>query len=692
MKTRILILIYFLTGYSLLYAAPVDNRIKIDQFGYGTSAQKIAVISNPQVGYNVTTPFVPATVYQVRRVSDNLSVHSGAIIAWNGGATHAQSGDKVWWYDFSSLTTSGSYYIYDSVNDVQSYNFEINDCVYGTVLQQAMRSFYYQRCGTSKAVPHAHANWQDATACHIGTQQDIDCRLVSNPVAGTSLNLSGGWHDAGDYNKYINFTFSPLTDLLLGYIESPTVWKDNYGIPESGNGIPDVLDEVKYELDWMLKMQRPNGSILHKISITDFSAASPPSADAAFRRYGAATTSATLTGAAMFALAASAFRSLNIPAMTTYSNTLEAAAVNAWTWASANPSVVFNNTGFQNVSAEDDDYGRTAKRVCAAAYLYVLTGNTTYRTYFDANYHLVHLLQWTYAYPFETPFQDGVLYYERAAGATASVVNTIRNAYSSSLSSNNGDNLPAFTSNQDAYRAYMADNNYTWGNNQFKAQQGSMFASMNVYGLNAVNATQYRNAASGFVHYLHGVNPTCFAYISNMGAFGAENSINEFYNSWFVDGSALWDRVGVSLYGPAPGFLPGGANPTFAPDGSFGGTIVPPQNQPIQKSYKDWNTSWPQNSWEITENAIYTNAAYARLLSKFLSPDCCAAFVVNISGNGDVCAGSVVNYSVPLTAGATYLWTVTNGNITAGQGTNIVTVTWNSGTTGTVSVVQTNQE
>ena len=692
MKPKLLLTFYLLIGYTLLYSAPVDNRIKIDQFGYGTTAQKIAVISNPQTGYNVTTPFVPATTYQVRRVSDNVSVHSGTITAWNGGATHAQSGDKIWWYDFSSLTTPGSYYIYDSVNDVQSYNFEINNCVYGTVLQQAMRSFYYQRCGTSKAVPHAHSNWQDATACHVGTQQDLDCRLVSNPVAGTSLNLSGGWHDAGDYNKYINFTFSPLTDLLLGYIESPTVWKDNYNIPESGNGVPDVLDEVKYELDWMLKMQRPNGSILHKISVTDFSAASPPSSDAAFRRYGAATTSATLTGAAMFALAASAFRSLGIPAMTTYSNTLEAAAINAWTWASANPSVVFSNLGFQNVAAEDDDYGRTAKRVCAASYLYVLTGATTYRTYFDANYNSVHLMEWDYAYPFETPYQDGLLYYGRAAGATMSVVNDIRTVYTNSLSSWNADNLPAFTSNLDAYRAYMNDGNYTWGNNQFKAQQGSMFASMNVYNLNAPNATPYRNAASGFVHYLHGVNPTCFAYLSNMGAFGAENSINEFYNSWFVDGSALWDRVGVSLYGPAPGFLPGGANPSFAPDGSFGGTIVPPQNQPIQKSYKDWNTSWPQNSWEITENAIYTNAAYARLLSKFLSPDCCTSFVVNISGNGDVCAGSVVNYSVALTPGATYVWSVTNGSITAGQGTNIVTITWNSGTTGTVSVVQTNAE
>lgn len=692
MKFKLIITIFIATLYSWSYSMSVDNRIKVDQFGYVSGAQKIAVISNPQIGYNVTTPFIPSTTYQVRRFSDNSVVHSGIITAWNSGTTHAQSGDKVWWYDFSDLTIPGFYYVYDMNNDVRSYVFEVGDCVYSEVLKQSARSFFYQRCGTPKTVPFAHSNWQDALGCHIGAQQDLDCRYVSNTSASTSQNLSGGWHDAGDYNKYVNFTFSTLTDLLLGYIENPEVWKDNYDIPESGNGIPDILDEVKWELDWLLKMQQPNGSLLHKVSVTDFSAASPPSNDSAFRRYGAASTSATLTGAAMFALAANAFRSLGISSATEYSNTLEAASINAWNWASANPSVLFSNSGFQNVAAEDDDYGRLAKKVCAASYLYVLTANTVYKSFFDSNYQEIHLMQWSYSYPFETPYQDGLLFYGRANNATISVVNNIRNTYSNSISSSNGDNLPSFLNQSDAYRAYMANNNYTWGNNQFKSQQGSMFTSMNIYGLNAINTTNYKNAASGFVHYLHGINPTCFVYLSNMGEFGAENSINEFYNSWFTDGSPLWDRVGVSLYGPAPGFMPGGANPTYQPDGSYGGTIVPPQNQPIQKSYKDWNTSWPQNSWEITENSIYVNAAYVRLLSKFLSPDCCNSFTVSINGNSQVCSGNTAVYSVAEVEGATYFWIVSGGIIVSGQGTNNVTVLWSSDDTGTISVTQTNAE
>lgn len=682
------LLLVFQFGAAL--ATTTDNRIKIDQFGYPAGEQKIAVISNPQVGYNVTTPFTPGATYKVRRVADNAEVFSGPTVAWNGGATHSQSGDKVWWFDFSALTTPGMYYVYDPVNDAKSYDFEIGNCAYSLVLKQAMRTFYYQRCGTPKTTPYAGAGWQDATACHTGTQQDTDCRLVTNTNASTTKNLWGGWHDAGDYNKYVNFTFTPLNDLLLAYEEQPDVWHDDYNIPESGNGIPDLLDEVKWELDWLLRMQQANGSLLHKVSVTDFSAASPPGADAAYRRYGAASTSATITGAAVFAHAAIVYRSLGIPAMTTYSNTLETAAVNAWNWAVANPSVSFSNTGFQNVSAEDDAYDQLARKICAAAYLYTLTANTTYRTFFDNNYNQMHLMQWSYAYPFETPYQDGLLYYGRASGATASVVTNIRNIYANSMSANNGDNLPAFLNNTDAYRAYMADNNYTWGNNQFKAEQGSMFASMNVYNLNSANAANYRNAASGFIHYLHGVNPTCFTYLSNMGAFGAENSINEFYHSWFTDGSTLWDRVGTSTYGPAPGFIPGGANPSYQPDGAYGGTISPPQNQPVQKSYKDWNTSWPQNSWEITENAIYTQAAYVRLLSKFTDVNCCAPFTVAITGTNTTCPNTTETYTVAAVTGATYNWTVTGGTIVSGQGTNTIQVLWTGGITGTISVTQTN--
>jgi hypothetical protein len=137
------------------------------------------------------------------------------------------------------------------------------------------------------------------------------------------------------------------------------------------------------------------------------------------------------------------------------------------------------------------------------------------------------------------------------------------------------------------------------------------------YNLDAADSTDYRNAAAGYLHYLHGINPFAYVYLSNMGDYGAENSIPEFYHGWFCDGS-VWDNANTSLYGPAPGFVPGGPNPGYSPDPSYSGPpIEPPQNQPIQKSFRAWNTGWPENSWEVAENHIPYQSAYVRLLSRF---------------------------------------------------------------------------
>jgi endoglucanase len=114
------------------------------------------------------------------------------------------------------------------------------------------------------------------------------------------------------------------------------------------------------------------------------------------------------------------------------------------------------------------------------------------------------------------------------------------------------------------------------------------------------------------------VNPLGMVMLTNMVAYGAEKSVNEIYHGWFGDGTDF-DNALSSPYGPAPGYVTGGPNPTYEPDASYPTDIVPPQNQPAQKSYKDWNTSWPENSWEITEPAIYYQAAYIKLLSKFVS-------------------------------------------------------------------------
>jgi endoglucanase len=670
-----------------------DARLHVDQFGYLPAAQKIAVIASPQLGYNAPANLIPDTKYRVKRCYDHLTVFEANISPWNDGAIHPQSGDKAWWFDFSSLSTNGNYYLYDSLNNLRSYPFTISDCAYEEPIRHGLRTYFYQRCGAGKAAPFAAPDWADAPACHVGNLQDNACYSIQNPVPTSAKDLHGGWHDAGDYNKYVTFTYGPLMDLLRAFEENSALWGDENNIPESGNGVPDLLDEVKYELDWLLRMQQANGAVLSVVGVQNFASASPPSADHAQRFYGPATTAASFSAASSFALAARQFQT--IPGMAAYASTLQNAAVNAWNWGVANPNTTFYNAGVIAAGENQTDaYETSMRKLATACFLFALTGDNTYRTYFDNNYQSAHLMQWSYAYPFEPHTQDALLVYSSLSNGTTAVKNSIRNVYSNSIQSGNDDNLPSFLNQSDAYRAFLRSDNYTWGSNETKAHQANMFFAMNHLGLNTPNATQYKNAGTGFLHYLHGVNPTSYCFLSNMGDYGAENSIPSLYHAWFNDGT-VWDDVNTSAIGPAPGYLPGGPNPNFHPDGSCNCVIAPPENQPTQKSFKAWNTGWPQNSWELSEVAIYTQAAYLRLLANVLQarnspPSCVIDLPVEIVGNETVCADGTYNYTVIEVAGSMYLWEVVGGTIVSGQGTNSVFVLWDtSATTPSITIHQT---
>lgn len=622
MKRQTLFCLLLLPPFSFLLAAPttISHHLKIDQLGYLPAATKICVISDPQTGYNAAASFTPSSTYQVRRWDNDQVVFSGSPTAWNSGATHAQSGDKVWWFDFSALTTAGSYYVYDMTQGVGSYQFFIGENVYQEVLKQAVRVLYYQRSGYAKLPIHAGA-WSDG-ASHLGTGQDLANRLVTSPNdASTEKDLSGGWYDAGDYNKYVNFTFTTLHDLLFAYQENPMVWGDDYIIPESNNGMPDLLDEVKWELDWLLKMQLADGSCLMKVAVTAFQSASPPSADASPRYYGAAQSSATRTIASIFAHASLVYRSVGVAAWTTYADTLLARAQRAWNWVAANPGYsTYGNTGFSSANPEISTYEQDARLACAAAFLYAATGNTSYKTHFENYYLSFHSMDWWYWYPFESTFQDVLLYYASLSGADPTVTSNIHVRCITSMTGNNPEFLTAFNNQMDAYRAYLKDADYVWGSNRTKCHASLQYLSMNTYGLDAGNAAKYQEAAGGYVHFLHGVNALGFMLLSNMSSLGGDSSANEIYHAWFADGT-VYDNAMTSAIGPPPAYLTGGINPNYSPDAAYmGPPLIPPLSQPVQKSYKDWNTSWPENSWEITEPGIYYQAAYVRLLSHF-APD-----------------------------------------------------------------------
>jgi endoglucanase len=612
---------------------PVSKYIVVDQFGYLPDLEKVAVIRDPQTGFDSGESFAPGATYALVNASTGARAFMAAPTTWNGGATDTSSGDKAWWFTFTSFTTPGDYYVLDIDKNVRSYTFTIGDQVYRDVLAQAVRMLFYQRAGQAKDAAHAGAGWTDA-ASFTGALQDAHVRLFSDKNnAATERDLHGGWYDAGDLNKYTSWTAGYVETLLRAYAENPTIWRDDTNIPESGNGVPDVIDEAMWGVAFLTRMQSTDGSVL---SIVGEPSASPPSTATGQSLYGPANTSATLATAAAFAAAARILKLVGNTSLSTAADGLLAQAKLAWTWAVANPNVQFKNndsasgsSGLGSGQQETDDYGRLVYKLDAAAQLFAVTGDATYKTFFDANYTQLHLFSQSYVSPWDVSGQDAALDYADATGATAATATAIRNAYLSGAKGSG--NLGAITSNKDPYLAYMQD--YVWGSNSTKSQVGNMFAASVSHKLDAASNADMTRAASRYVHYLHGTNPLSIVYLTNMYAHGAENCANEMFHTWFADGSALWDRVGTSTYGPPPGYLTGGANNGYdwdacCPSNCSGGavnnamctamSISPPKGQPQQKSYKDFNSGWPLDSWSVTEPSDGYQVAYIRLLSKFV--------------------------------------------------------------------------
>lgn len=611
---------------------PLSKYIVVDQFGYRPGDEKLAVVRDPQVGYDASESFTPGTSYALVDAASGAQLLHAAPSAWNGGATDPSSGDKAWWFDFSSVDTPGSYYVLDVDNQVRSDVFEISDTVYREVLKRAVRMLFYQRVGQAKDPQWAGTGWADYVD-HVGPLQDHEARSFSSRGdPATNKDLWGGWYDAGDLNKYTNWTAAYVIGLLRGYAQNPSVWRDDYEIPESGNGIPDLLDEAKWGMDYLTRLQQADGSLL---SIVGEDSASPPSAATGQSLYGPASTSATLSGAAAFAYGATVFASAGDASLASYAQSLKTRAGQAYAWAVANPSVTFRNNdsaagsqGLGSGQQEVNDKGRLMLKLEAACYLFEATGDTQYQAFFDANYQQASLItQQGYLSAFDLRTHEALLHYTTLSAASASVSAAILAAYKTNLGT--GDNFPALASNKDPYGAQMKD--YVWGSNSTKANQGLLFADVLSYAVDPTLNADATRGAERYVHYLHGVNPFGMVYLTNMYAYGAVSSVNELYHSWFSDGSALWDRVGVSCYGPAPGYLVGGPNPSYSVDrccpSSCGSdqnnalctstALTPPQGQPPQKAYKDFNANWPLDSWAISEPSDGYQVPYIRLLSMF---------------------------------------------------------------------------
>ena len=610
-------------------SAQTPPPIIVDQFGYLPALNKIAVIKDPKVGFDRGRSFTPGRRYAVINRATGQAVFTGQPRVWKNGKIDEASGDRIWHFDFSSVRAPGRYVIRDVDRRVDSFEFEISPTVYNSVLKTAFKTMYLQRAGFEKRAPFAPRGFADR-ASHLGRGQDSQARFFQRASdASTQRDLRGGWYDAGDYNKYTSWTANYVMSLLAAYLENPRVWTDNFGIPESGNGTPDILDEVKWGLDWLERMQNQDGAML---SILALDAASPPSAAKGPSRYGPPNSSATLASAGAFAMAAKVYR--NVPGHQSHASRYASRAEKAWRWVDKNPRVKFWNNDARSQSEglgagqqEVEDSVLSKKRLISAIHMSALTGDPYFNGVIERLYSSVKPMDaGTPNGGHEAGMAFDMLYYARLPTTPRAFATRIKRDYEAQLIGGyNG--WPKVSAVEDPYLAYV--DGYWWGSNSVKALRGEVYTQAINARVGQQSQLDYLNAAVGYVNYLHGVNPLNKVYLSNMGGLGAENSVSQFYHAWFKDGSQ-WDEVGRSRFGPAPGFLVGGPNPGYERDsccntgcGGDGARMcrlpvkTPPSGQPPAKSYTDFNEGWPLNSWAVTENSNSYQIAYIRLLSKF---------------------------------------------------------------------------
>lgn len=342
-----------------------------------------------QLGYKTVLPKyfytnINSSTFEVLNEQTGNVVFNGQLnlISTNDPAT----GMLIKRGDFTSLTAAGNYFI--RINNDTSYHFKIADNVFLDLLNKSLKAFYFQRCGSQ--LFYTHAEVYQRQICHTADG------YFHSSTGQNGYKLSrGGWHDSSDYGKYVVYTGISVGTLLMAYELFPEYFSsDSLNIPESGNGIPDMLDEVKYEINWLLTMQDSDGAVYHNLTKTNFESFVMPSQDSGMRFI--YQKSSTATG--NFIAVLSRFYRVYNQFDSTFANQCLNAAKNAWNWL-INQSLIVPPGGFKNPSdtqtGEYDDANDSDERLWAAAEHFESTGESSYKDYYDFNYNLGGLINTT---------------------------------------------------------------------------------------------------------------------------------------------------------------------------------------------------------------------------------------------------------------------------------------------------------
>jgi endoglucanase len=539
-------------------AESASVAIKVDQVGYPLDGPKVAFVS------------APAATFQVRRSSGNAVVFQGKLAP---PQADPNTGDQVQAAGFSGLRQAGTYYI--EVPGVgRSWNFTVGKNVFQRTYYLAMRGFYGQRCGAAVDLGSEFPGYSHP-ACHLHGE--------FHPSSGTKgpRDNIGGWHDAGDYGRYmVNSGIATGTLLWAWEIYGEKLKNISLKIPETGNGTPDILNEARWNLEWMLKMQDGDGGAWHKQTSTHFSGFVAPQDDTLPSEVigtGAApwkSTCATADLAAVGAIAARVYK----PFDPNFAARALEAARRAWAWTEKNPDVTFRNPpGI--TTGEYGDANCKDERVWAAAELWRTTGEAAYNDFFLNHYaeflptldsppaenwaSLGPMALWTYAL-------------STSKGADAKAVAAIRDRALATA------RAVVERTRGNPYHVSLLAKDYVWGSNGVAAGYGIYLLMANLFQPDP----SFVDAARDDLHYLLGRNTFSLSWVTQVG----ENPFQHPHHRPSGDGKQ--DK-------PWPGLLSGGPNA-----GRQDAVLAAlPKDLPPAKVYADRLASYASNEIAINWQA-----------------------------------------------------------------------------------------
>jgi endoglucanase len=546
--------------------ATAADGIKLNQLGFLPGADKVAVV-----------PDGAARDFSIVRAGSDTVVQSGTL----GPAVNApESGDTVRQARFASLQAPGRYQL-RVAGLPDSPPFEISASAYQAVNAAALKAYYFNRAGI--ALDAAHAGIYARAAGHPDTQVLIHASAASPArPAGSVIASPKGWYDAGDYNKYIVNSGIATYTLLAAYEDFPAYFQaQRLNIPESGNGVPDILNEARWNLDWMLTMQDPaDGGVYHKLTNLKFDGMVMPAQADAPRYVVQKTTAAALDFAAVMATASRVYA----PYDAALSGRMRTAAQQAWRWAQAHQRAYYRQPA-DVATGEYADNDVSDEQAWAAAELYITTGDAAYYQALHAPAQAMTVSSWSDV--------RGLAWLSLARHR-----NTLGAAADQALIASRVDGLAqqlAVAWRQSPYGITLQQKDYVWGSNAVVLNQAMVL--LHAYRLNGQRA--YLDAAQSGLDYVLGRNAVELSFVTG---YGARSALHPHHRPSVADGVAA----------PVPGWLVGGPQPGQQDQQ---GCPQPYPSALPARSYLDHACSYASNEIAINWNAplVYVSAGLQAL-------------------------------------------------------------------------------